>query len=94
MVKNKETGKTIVIDPQVAVREATDPRTALVSSLEKKGVTATIWDNEIDEDHSYVKLDSANGNRLISLPNDELKSAGIVDRLYDLTVPEDDQPSE
>jgi hypothetical protein len=75
-----------VIDPQVAVHEATHPHEEIVSALKKKDIVATIWDNPLDDNLSYVKLDSATNNRLVSLPNKELADKGIVDRLEALVT--------
>jgi hypothetical protein len=75
-----------VTDPQVALHEATHPHEEIVSALKKKDIVATIWDNPLDPDLSYVKLDSATNNRLVSLPNKELEDKGIVDRLEGLVT--------
>lgn len=92
--KTKSPEPKAVIDPQVAVHEATHPHEEIVSALKKKDIVATIWDNPLDPDLSYVKLDSATNNRLISLPNKELDERGIVDRLEALvTDPENAERS-
>jgi hypothetical protein len=81
--KSTKEPKTVT-DPQVALHEATHPHDEIISALKKKDIVATIWDNPLDENLSYVKLDSATNNRLVSLTNEELDDKGIVDRLEGL----------
>jgi len=85
----KTEGKKVVIDPQVAVHEATDPHTSIVKALNAKDIVATIWDNDVDPDHSYVKLDAPLQNRLVSVHNDELKKKNAVDFLASLVEVEE-----